>query len=193
MTQRRKKPESPKAEHGNEKGGETSFADLIEEIDDIERLGDDDRKGPYRIAPSPHPGLPSGEPDAEPMRFPKDREPLLARRAHLSPHRFHRLCAGRIPPDETLDLHGYDRNSAREALFETLQSAATRQAECVLVIHGKGHRSEGGESILKDSMPDWLTDSSLRSCVLGFAPALPRDGGTGAVYVLLSKKTGEDS
>ena len=193
MTQRRKNPVRPTADRGNEKGGETSFADLAEEIEDMERLGDDHRKGPYRTTPSPHPELRSGEPAAEPMQFPKDREPLLARRAHLSPHRFHRLCAGRIRPDETLDLHGYDRNSAREALFETLQSAATAHAECVLVIHGKGHRSEGGESILKESMSDWLTDSRLRSCVLGFAPAVPRDGGTGAVYVLLSRKTGDDS
>ena len=190
MTQRRKNPESPTAHPANEK--ETSFAELIDEIEDVEPLGEDDRQGPYRKTFSPHPQPRSGERAAEPMQFPKDDEPLLARRAHLSPHRFNRLCTGRIPFDERLDLHGYDRNSAREALFETLRSAATAQAECVLVIHGKGHRSDGGESVLKESMPGWLTDSRLESYVLGFSPALPRDGGGGAVYVLLSGKTNEE-
>ena len=192
MTQRRKNPESPASGHENEEAEKSSFADLIGEIEDIERLDDDERRGSYRASSTPAPPAGPGGATAEPMQFPKAHEPLLARRAHLSPGRFNRLCAGRIAPDQELDLHGYDRHSAREALFQTLRSAAEGQAECVLVIHGKGHRSEGGESILKESMAEWLTDPGLRNCVLGFAPAIPRDGGTGAVYVLLSGATGKN-
>ena len=188
MTRRRKNQGDPKSDRQDEGQEENTFADLIGELDDLERLDSDQRRGPYRPDPSARTESPDlrAERSPEPMQFPKNHERLLARRPHLSPARFQRLCAGRIAPGQTLDLHGHDRNSARVTLFRTLKAAAAQRVECVLVIHGQGKRSETGQAILRDAMPGWLTDPELRQHILGFAPAQPQHGGRGAVYVLLS-------
>lgn len=171
----------------NARDGE-SFSDLVEEIDGLEQLQPDERRGPYRHEPtSPHePNAQAKNKEPEPMQFPRPEERLLARRPHLQRVRFNRLCAGRIPPGRTLDLHGHNQDSGHRLLVKTLQDASAARVECVLVIHGKGNRSVTGESVLRESMSDWLSAPSLRDIVLGFAPAQARDGGRGAVYVLLS-------
>lgn len=189
MTKRRKNQGDAKPSRPAQSREEKSFADLVEEFDDVERLGSDERHGPYRSDPPPSSATDARPEDgrsAEPMQFPKSHEPLLARRPHLSPARFERLRAGRIDPGRTLDLHGHDRSSARAILFQTLKAASAQKIECVLVIHGQGHRSESGRAILRESMSAWLTDPDLRAHVLGFAPAQPRHGGRGALYVLLA-------
>ena len=52
----------------------------------------------------------------------------------------------------------------------------------MLVIHGKGMNSPGGEAVLRKLTRHWLTQ---RSDVLAYCDAIPRDGGKGAVLVLL--------
>ena len=173
------KKKSPSAE---------SFSDMAGEMDGMEKISRDERRGPYRPEPTipPNSTQQVRSPDLEPMQFPRPEERLLARRPHLSPARFNRLCAGRIPSSQTLDLHGHSLDSGRRLLMKTLKDASAAQIECLLIIHGKGNRSATGESVLKESMSDWLSAPGLRDIVLGFAPAQPRDGGSGAVYVLLS-------
>lgn len=191
MNHKRKNQKDPKVTEThpeeNAQDGE-SFSDLVEEMDGVEQLGPDERRGPYRHEPiSPDEVNEQAEnPNLEPMQFPRPEERLLARRPHLQRIRFNRLCAGRIPPGRTLDLHGHNRDSGRRLLVKTLQDASAARIECVLIIHGKGNRSVTGESVLRESMSEWLSAPSLRDIVLGFAPAQPRDGGRGAVYVLLS-------
>ena len=165
-----------------------SFSDMAGEIDGIEKLSSDDRRGPYRPEPTIPPTLTeqANNPELEPMQFPRPEEKLLARRPHLQRARFNRLRAGRIPFGLTLDLHGHNRDSGHRLLVETLQDASAARIECVLVIHGKGNRSVTGESVLRESMSEWLSAPSLRDIVLGFAPAQTRDGGRGAGFVLLS-------
>ena len=53
---------------------------------------------------------------------------------------------------------------------------------CVRIIHGKGSRSEEGQPVLKHKVNYWLR---CRDEVLAFTSATGRDGGTGALYVLL--------
>jgi len=55
----------------------------------------------------------------------------------------------------------------------------------VLIVHGKGHRSPGGVARLREALPGWLDDPSLAGAVAACAPAQPRHGGRGAVYVML--------
>ena len=50
----------------------------------------------------------------------------------------------------------------------------------VLIIHGKGR--ENSEPILKNKLNHWLRELPT---VLAFCSALKKDGGTGAMYVLL--------
>jgi DNA-nicking Smr family endonuclease len=55
------------------------------------------------------------------------------------------------------------------------------------VIHGQGKRSETGEAVLREGLPDWLTGSRCSEYVLAFAPAVARLGGEGATLVLLRR------
>jgi len=68
-----------------------------------------------------------------------------------------------------------------------LHRAYERGARCVLVVTGKGSHREGG-GVLRRDVPHWLHQSGLRSLVLAFHPAQIRDGGDGALYVLLRRR-----
>lgn len=83
---------------------------------------------------------------------------------------------------DSLDLHGSDSDAARRLLQEFLHEAAQRGLRCVLVIHGKGMNSRGGEAVLRKLTRHWLAQ---RPDVLAYCDAAPRDGGGGAALVLL--------
>lgn len=86
-----------------------------------------------------------------------------------------------------LDLHGYRRDQAREALGEFLRHARRTGLRCVRVIHGKGHGSVNKEPVLKNKVRNWLAQKDE---VLAFCQAKPADGGAGALVVLLTSSTG---
>jgi len=69
--------------------------------------------------------------------------------------------------------------------FLSNQQAAGRR--CILVITGKGSGS-GGSGVLRAQVPHWLNEGGNRELVLAFDYARPRDGGQGALYVLLKRK-----
>ncbi len=105
-------------------------------------------------------------------------------RAHLR-----RLERGEIEVDAELDLHGLDGREARRAVREALEEAYHDGERCLLVIHGRGRRSELGP-VLREALPEWLTAPPVGRRVLAFASARPGDGGTGATYVLLRRHRG---
>jgi len=41
--------------------------------------------------------------------------------------------------------------------------------------------------VLKSAVPRWLEEAGLRRKILAIAPAQPRDGGAGALYLLLRR------
>ena len=92
------------------------------------------------------------------------------------------LRRGHIEPQLELDLHGLTTDYAYETLNEFLYECQVRRLRCVRIIHGKGYRSENRQPVLKQKINYWLR---LRDEVLAFCSATRRDGGTGAVYVLL--------
>lgn len=94
------------------------------------------------------------------------------------------LSHGHIRWEARLDLHGLYADGARDALLGFITQQVTRKTHCVLIIHGKGG-SEGKPPVLKNLVNHWLPQLAA---VLGFHSALPRDGGNGAVYVLLKQK-----
>ncbi|QBP75273.1 DNA mismatch repair protein MutS [Herbaspirillum huttiense] len=81
-----------------------------------------------------------------------------------------------------LDLHGYRRDQAREALGEFLRQSRRRGLRCVRVIHGKGLGSVNKEPVLKHKVRNWLAQ---RDEVMAFCQARAADGGAGALVVLL--------
>ena len=92
------------------------------------------------------------------------------------------LQRGAIEVGLEVDLHGLTVDLARRTLSEFLSECAHRRIRCVRIIHGKGRRSSGHQPILKQKVNYWLR---LYDQVLAFCSATRRDGGTGAVYVLL--------
>ena len=81
-----------------------------------------------------------------------------------------------------IDLHGFRTDEARDAMSLFIRDAAKRGLRCVRVIHGKGLGSTNKEPVLKGKVRAWL---SQKSEVMAFVEARERDGGAGAVVVLL--------
>ncbi|VAW71729.1 hypothetical protein MNBD_GAMMA10-2387 [hydrothermal vent metagenome] len=94
----------------------------------------------------------------------------------------------RIPIEDQLDLHGYRAEQAGNALLSFLDHAQQASYKLVLIVHGKGHHSGDAQPVLKTMVNKWL--QSIPE-VLAFVSAQPKDGGTGAVYVLLKKRANE--
>lgn len=104
--------------------------------------------------------------------------------AGLQPTQFRKLRRGEFRREAELDLHGMTAENARKALALLLQEAKVERWRCLRIIHGKGLRSSNDGPVLKTRINTWLRQ---RNDVLAFCSAPPRDGGTGAVYVLLKK------
>jgi DNA-nicking Smr family endonuclease len=100
----------------------------------------------------------------------------------LSRMTLRKLRRGTWPIQDSLDLHGNNSDAARKLLQEFLHGAAQRKLRCVLVIHGKGLNSQGGEAVLRRLTRHWLTQHHQ---VLGYCDAPSKDGGSGAALVLL--------
>ena len=104
-----------------------------------------------------------------------------------------RLSNGHMRPTLTLDLHGYRIDTARDSVWNAVKHGQTEGDRCLLIVHGKagaGYRDENGEirgagqALIKSHVNHWLQQLDA---VLAFTSALPKDGGTGALYVLLKK------
>ncbi len=98
-----------------------------------------------------------------------------------------RLRRGRVRPEARLDLHGLTQDEAHGALTRFIADSRRAGRRCVIVITGRG-RSKLGGGILREQTPRWLNLAPVRGNILGFAQAQPKDGGSGAIYVLLRKK-----
>jgi len=105
------------------------------------------------------------------------------RRAGVREDVLRKLRRGQFAVEGEIDLHGLRRHATHAALREFIGMAIARRLRCVRVIHGKGLRSGPGGPVLKHAVNDWLTRIEN---VAAFASARPVDGGTGAVYVLLT-------
>lgn len=111
-----------------------------------------------------------------------------------------RLRQGKLPIDGRLDLHGYRQDEAKSALQEFIQSAQAEGKRCVLVITGKGTPEEPAadwtkspRGILRQRVPEWLSEHPLSNIVLKTIPARRKDGGEGALYVYLRRERGYSS
>lgn len=95
-----------------------------------------------------------------------------------------RLKQGHIPWEQGLDLHGYTIDQARDQLSRFIFDARRNKARCVLVIHGKAHTSQSQQALIKSYVNEWL---KRLTGVLAFCSAQAKDGGSGALYVLLKR------
>ncbi|MCS6626235.1 Smr/MutS family protein [Roseibacterium beibuensis] len=174
-------------------------------------LSPEDRRIWARVAGSVTPSKPKkalritpGAVDAEPPAAPKPKGPVKTRgvpppytppasspaRARglpeeLEPRRQRRLSRERDPIEARIDLHGYGRFQAQDALTAFLMGAQARGYRSVLVITGQGRR--GGSGVIRASVHEWLQGPALRGVVSGFAPAARKHGGDGALYVTIRR------
>ena len=115
---------------------------------------------------------------------PVSAESQLSYCRHSIPRkRFAELKQGRINWDAKLDLHGLKPEEAAQRLLDFILQQYALEHRCLLIIHGKGsHRNEA--PVLKNLVNHWLHQIPQ---VLAFHSAIPKEGGSGALYVLLKR------
>ena len=96
-----------------------------------------------------------------------------------------RFKAGAMQIDARLDLHGYTLDKAFEVLKNFIHEQSRRNSRCLLLITGKGGML--GRGVLKAEMPVWMNSAEIRSLILSYTTAQPKDGGDGAFYILLKR------
>lgn len=127
----------------------------------------DDKKAPAPRRRNPPPALGAGDPAAD-----------------------RRAAKGLIPIERTLDLHGLTEAGAHARVRRFLLGAQSDGARLVLVITGKGAARGGeGRGVIRRRFVDWVEAAPLRAAIARIAQAKPKDGGEGAFYVFLKRKT----
>jgi DNA-nicking Smr family endonuclease len=149
--------------------------------------------------PNPLPAAPPAAPPLMPAGRAARLPPLEPGRSVGVDHRTdQRLRRGRLEIEARLDLHGLTQERAHRELTAFLHAGSHAGRRCVLVVTGKGGgrgndgRGTGGEGggVLRRMVPRWLAEPELRPLVVAVHPAQPRDGGEGALYLLLRRRRG---
>ncbi len=125
-------------------------------------------------------------------------KPTLAELSHdrlvdLDKRTGQKLVRGKLPLEGRLDLHGMTQEQAHGRLARFIETSAEAGKRCVLVITGKGlkprsDKKEGETGVLRQAVPRWLNGAALRPLVLAIRYAQAKDGGEGALYVLLKRR-----
>jgi DNA-nicking Smr family endonuclease len=108
--------------------------------------------------------------------------------SHIDAGTAEKLKRGKFPIEARLDLHGYTALQAHEMLQQFILSCFERGKRSVLVITGKGLRPDGTRGVIRESVPRWLNEPEMRQRIVAFRYAKLKDGGEGALYVLLRRK-----
>ena len=148
---------------------------------------------PLAPRPAPEPAPPPAKPHdpravapsvCVPQSQPSQPQPPLDRFAGIDRANAERLKRGQHPIEARIDLHGMTQEEAHRALTVFIRGARAGGKRCVLVITGRG-RAGGG--VLRTAVPRWLHEPEFRPHLLAIATAQPRDGGAGALYVMLRR------
>lgn len=93
-----------------------------------------------------------------------------------------KLRRGYYGLDAEIDLHGLNSGDAHRQLQRFLRHCREQGCRCIRIVHGKGYRSQDRQPVLKNHLNAWLRQ---QPAVQAFCSAPPRQGGAGAVLVLL--------
>ena len=102
-------------------------------------------------------------------------EELVFHRPNVGRKIMRQLRRGNYVVQAEIDLHGLTAGEAQAELHDFIKECSGQGLKCIRVVQGP---------ILKAGVNRWLTHWQE---VTAFCSAQPRDGGTGAVYVLLVK------
>jgi DNA-nicking Smr family endonuclease len=145
-------------------------------------LNQDNKPKPYPKPPAPHEDshlIDAAATDTEKVGL-EDSLSYIA--PGLQNNVLKKLRRGYFGLDAEIDLHGLTSNAAKQQLLYFLQSCVKAGCRCVHIVHGKGYRSADNHPVLKNNLNLWLRQ---HKDVQAFCSAPPKDGGTGAVFVLL--------
>ncbi len=137
-----------------------------------------------RVTKSPRQYVSTRVPDPAAIDQTEQGESALFVRAGLQRKVIKHLKRGEYPCQSVLDLHGMTIHEAETLLNQFLSAAIQQNLSCILIIHGKGYHSENSKGVLKSFTINWLKQCAE---IKAFCTANPKDGGTGAVYVLLKR------
>lgn len=174
---------------------------FLDEVTDVRPLISEKRFQATKDKPSPKPrhaqhDFESEQPsDSDMLSDPVDlREAavddvLFFARVGIQQKAQKKLRRGELPIEEELDLHGYTVNEAKVAIQDFLYECKRQHIRYIRIIHGKGYRSDQKIPVLKTHVAYWLPQLSD---VLAFSSAQAKDGGTGAIYVILKSSRKQD-
>ena len=98
----------------------------------------------------------------------------------------------------SIDLHGYTLDEANKVIEKLVFKAYSEKIRKIIVITGKGLHSNVEKdpyvsknlSILKYSVPEYLNNNkALMNIIYDITDAKIEDGGSGAFYIYLKKKS----
>lgn len=121
-----------------------------------------------------------------PRLLPAQTPPILAD-LHPSQHRpldkkrIQHLQNPRSRRDATLDLHGLTQDAAYQAVCDFIEHCAASGKRQLRIITGKG------AGILQQQLLLWLNNRHLRPKITAITYAGPKEGGTGALLLLLKR------
>ena len=101
-------------------------------------------------------------------------------------------------PNKSFDLHGYSLDEANIKISEFIKDSYEQGSKKLLIVTGKGIHSKNEKDpyisknlgILKYSVPEYIKNSNeLMSLISEIKQADKEDGGSGAFYLYLKKKT----
>jgi len=202
MTKKPAKPKQTKAPAAPTPDGEALWARIAAGVKPLPGRHKNKNRGAAETAARGEDGAEKGAPDtpqkavrraaAAPPGAPppaRDPGPELSHTSHpgLDKATATKLRQGKLAIDGVLDLHGMTQQRAHAALGHAVENAHHAGRRVLLAITGKGAASEGG-GVLRRMAPRWLNEPELRRHVLAFCRARPKDGGDGALYVLIKRK-----
>lgn len=145
------------------------------------------------IHPTPPKPLKAGKSFLPPYQAPRAGTPVAEKGVDPAIHK--KVRRGRIEIDGTIDLHGLTQIAAREALHRYVRARAARGDRTILVITGKGVRTDNDyiaamteRGILRTMLPIWLSEPGLSHMISGWSMAARGHGGEGAYYVRLRRQ-----
>ena len=127
----------------------------------------------------------------------KDWENFLSNKETL-PNKDFRASRSKNLKSLTFDLHGYSLNEANSKIDYLIKNSYENGIGKLIIVTGKGLHSENAKDpyvskdlgILKYSVPDYINNNKeLMILINEIKDASIEDGGAGAFYIFLKRKT----